>query len=129
SVTDLEYTWDGAHLTLYAGVWASPAGNSGIYESDDYGETWDLLDNTNRAPFGVDVARIAFASDHKDKIYAAVAKTGSDGKLFGVYETNDGGGTWARMPIPAGLFDDQSRMTYNLAFALSPATWGVGQRL
>ena len=67
---------------------------SGIYLSEDAGETWKEL--TNGLPPGAVRGRIglALAPSRPDTVYAIYAHT--DGSFLGIFKTTDGGLTWQR---------------------------------
>ncbi|MEV0172184.1 glycosyl hydrolase [Streptomyces sp. NPDC050803] len=85
-------------LRTYGGV------GSGVFRSDDDGETWQRLGGGLPAQ-GPDVGRIGLAVAG-DRLYAIVNKT--SGPFEGFYASSDGGDSWTRSPDNAALTSSQS---------------------
>jgi photosystem II stability/assembly factor-like uncharacterized protein len=66
---------------------------SGIYASDDYGQSWSYL---GPSPAISEVLSIAFDTVNADLIYAGT-------RGMGLWRSTDGGATWAPAPIPGVL--------------------------
>jgi len=66
---------------------------SGIYASDDYGESWSFL---GPSPAISEVLSIAFDTSDTDLIYAGT-------RSMGLWRSIDGGDSWAPLPIPGVL--------------------------
>ncbi len=66
---------------------------SGIYASDDYGQSWSYL---GPSPAISEVLGIAFDTADPDLIYAGT-------RGMGLWRSTDGGDTWAAAPIPSML--------------------------
>ena len=84
---------------LYASMWENYPGtygpNSGIYKSEDRGETWNKMERG--LPQGPKLGRIGVAVSHAnaDKAYAFVDNLNLDSTQSGeIYKTMDGGLSW-----------------------------------
>ena len=84
---------------LYAGTWRllrtphsmeSGGEGSGLWRSNDGGETWTMISSKKGLPKGVwGIVGVAIAPSNPDKIYAII-----ENKDGGLYMSNDGGETW-----------------------------------
>jgi photosystem II stability/assembly factor-like uncharacterized protein len=84
---------------FYAGTWRlirtphsleSGGEGSGLWKSDDGGETWKNITASKGLPKGVwGIVGVAVAPSNTDKIYAII-----ENKLGGLYMSADGGNTW-----------------------------------
>lgn len=119
-ISDLQL--DGASSrTLYAAVGLpSTAETSGIFRSDNYGNTWTKL--TAFPP--TDVGRIALGASPVvgGTVYAAVQNGfnngTNDGRLLGIWRTTDGGASWTQRT--ATQADCGTQCWYDLVIAVDP---------
>ena len=90
---------------LIAGMWAhqrtawsfqSGGSQSGLFLSNDGGETWSALSDKDGLPKG-DIGRIglSFAPSNPKIVYAYI-----EAKENGIYRSNDGGFSWSRVSRP-----------------------------
>lgn len=85
---------------FYAGMWRvkrtpysmeSGGEGSGLYKSNDGGETWEAITASKGLPKGVwGIVGVAVAPSNTDKIYALI-----ENKDGGLYTSADGGETWS----------------------------------
>jgi photosystem II stability/assembly factor-like uncharacterized protein len=111
---------------MFAGMWdriRTPSHRtygglgSGIYRSEDGGDTWTRLDNSNiiartpNDPYGFDRherlgrVAVAVAPSNPERVYALVGSYSIYGTFTGFYVSNDGGDTFttsAELPTPGG---------------------------
>lgn len=84
---------------LYAGMWQmlrtpysmeSGGAGSGLYKSEDGGDTWKNITNNKGLPKGVwGIVGIAVGKENTDKVYAII-----ENKDGGLFVSNDAGKTW-----------------------------------
>jgi photosystem II stability/assembly factor-like uncharacterized protein len=108
---------------LYVAV-GNPNGSqaNGVFQTFDGGDNWSPAGNF---PTGVTDTRIgritlAISSSSPGTLFAAVANTGANASLKGMYKTTDGGTTWTlltNLPNYMGPYGD-----YNTSLAIDPAT-------
>lgn len=116
-ISDLEYTVNGATLTIYAA-----AQGNGIWKSVNGGASWNKM--ANGAPAGSPIDVIKLAADHASgaspAVYALVGD-GNTGGIVGVYKTTDGT-TWAPTAFPADFAgsNPEPQENYDLTIGLSP---------
>jgi photosystem II stability/assembly factor-like uncharacterized protein len=92
-----------ANLRTYSGV------GSGIYRSDNGGDSWQRLDAL--APVANDLGRmgLGIAASDPGRLYAIVGRGVSSTNRFGGFFTSaDGGNTWSRLADNIDLADNQS---------------------
>ena len=96
--------------TILASLWQTrrppwnvyPASNgpgSGLYRSDDGGETWKEIRGNGFPSEKLGRIGIAFARSDSRRVYAIV-----DAKLGGLYASKDGGATWTRASSESRLW-------------------------
>ena len=86
---------------MYTSMWENNPGisgiNSGIYKSDDGGDTWNKLENG--LPYGPKMGRIGLAVSYSNpnKVYALIDNLSKKrNEAAEVYRTIDGGALWKR---------------------------------
>lgn len=81
--------------------WVAGGTNSGIWRSDDGGDTWSLLSNGLPASSPA-IGRIglAIAASSPQTVYAL--HLDDPGSLIGIYKTTNGGNGWFRVDTPGG---------------------------
>lgn len=90
-------------LRSYSGV------GSGLYRSEDGGDTWQRLDGL--AAVAPDLGRIGIgiAPSDPDRLYAIVGRGETSNNFFdGFFTSADGGDSWERLPDSEDLADSQS---------------------
>jgi hypothetical protein len=87
---NMSYVWfDTSNpATLYAASTAPTAANSHLWKSTNSGSTWNAIDVANGFPFGIPVYVV-----QNDPSNPSTLLAGTD---FGVYRSDDGGGSWSR---------------------------------
>jgi len=96
---------------------------SGVYLSEDYGETWQRFHGGELPPAETwDRATLAICRDHPDNL--AVAVTGPDNTLTGVYRTTDGGDTWSDLG-QEGFGGGQASHTLSLVIKPDDPDWMI----
>ena len=86
---------------IYTSMWENNPGisgkNSGVYRSDDNGESWEKL--INGLPYGEKMGRIGLAVSHSDpkKVYALIDNLSKErSNAAEVYLSTDAGKNWVR---------------------------------
>ncbi len=102
---------------FYAGIY-----NGGIYKSSNSGATWSVFTGGGlpASPFGrVDISVVpAPGLAQQQTVYAAIANHDAGWTLNGIYRSNDGGASWARLTSPGSNCAGQCY--YNLTVAADP---------
>jgi photosystem II stability/assembly factor-like uncharacterized protein len=108
---------------LYASLWQmkrtpysmeSGGEGSGIYKSNDGGETWKNISKNNGLPKDsiLGISYVAIAPSNPDRLYALI-----EAKSGGLYMSNDGGETWTLQTADANI---RQRAWYFSKMAVDP---------
>jgi hypothetical protein len=111
----------GQTTRFFSSLWGQSGEPSGIFYSDDHGQTWRTA---GRSFPSVDVGRIALAvqANNPNVLYAFVAAQSSEG-VHGLYRLSGVAESWIKvdsLPDVLPLQDGKSQGGYDIAVAIDP---------